>query len=323
VRPPHKFVHLFDTPTDLEDWIADFCARKIAQPRIGPPFPALGAGETPVDWFIVQFDRLGAEAGKRDQLRTVIVRLIATYGGRDQPRQERNQIVGTLLNVARELKFTELAPHLRDWIRKPWFREEHLYKLGGAHLPLRRTVWELLLAWGSAEGVVQNLTRVLTELALSGETGMAQIAFVALGERDIDAALLLLPDLAKVWPIPYWVSAVSQFFRSADVKTMLSRDHYESWAECAGRCLYDSELDPYVRDARPFAEADAHRPNHFYEPIENAGMKLDDRENGYVVISGGGVSLKLNVSKYYFSMAEVAMIPERPTSAASTRLQLQ
>lgn len=314
MRKAHSFTQIFDLPTDLEDWIAAFCGRRTPHPSVGPSFPALAAGETEADWFVDQFDRLRSEPGKRDQLRTIIVRLIATHGGRDQLPQSRDQITGTLLNVARELKFVEITPHLLEWIRKPWFREPHIYILGSAELPLRRTVWEVLLGWGCVEGVVPHLTEMLTDLAMSGENGTAQIAFVALGERDPSAALRLVPEAVKVWPLAYWISTVTQFLRSVGVRALLNPKHAQAWSVCLGRCLYALDVDPYIRDARPFAEADTLRPNHLYEPIETAGIQLDDRENGEIVLSGLGVTLKVNVCEYFFPVEFSAEIPEKNVS---------
>jgi hypothetical protein len=116
---PHAFVELFANPTDLEDWIADLCGRKIARPQIGPAFPALTATQSADDWLVEQFYALSDMPGARDRLRQAIVTLIATHGGRDASPNLRDQIVGTLLHVAGSLNFIEIARHLVDWSRRP------------------------------------------------------------------------------------------------------------------------------------------------------------------------------------------------------------
>ncbi len=314
---PHAFVELFHTPTDLEDWIATFCARQVAKPPIGPPFPSLVAGQSTADWLIEQFHLLSTSAGERDRLRGVIVRLIVTHGGRTASAGTSDQIVGTLLEVAGPLEFVEISPNLADWVRKPWLKEQHVYRLGRRMFPLRRRVWSLLLAWGAVDGVIPQLTTELYELAGSGEPGTAQVAFVALGERAPAQALRLIPQAAKVWQEAYWESAVREFLRSVGPRTLLAQEYESAWAECLGPCLYDDSIYNSVRPPRPFAEADTHRAIRVYDVLERAGIELKELSDGFLELRGCGARLLVNVSRYLLAWSNAAMIPDvaRPVAA--------
>src|SRR4051794_29301359 len=94
------FGSLLENATQLEDWLAAFCPRHFARPRVGPPFPALGADQTPADWLVEQFERLEDTPGARDRLRNAVVTLISADGGRETSPELRDQIVGVLLHVA-------------------------------------------------------------------------------------------------------------------------------------------------------------------------------------------------------------------------------
>jgi hypothetical protein len=309
---PHDFVTLLDRPTDMEEWIAAFCARRAAKPPVEPPFPALVARQSAADWLIEQFDLLSTLPGARDRLREVIVRLIITHGGRRASLETSDQIVGTLLEVAGTLQFAEIAPSLAKWARQSWLRERHVYRLGKTEFPLRRRVWTLLLAWGAVDGLIPHLTAELADLARSAEPGTAQVAFVALGERAPAQALRLIPETARVWHEAYWESAVHEFLRVVGPRVLLTPEYESAWAECLGPCLYDDAIYNFVRPPRPYAEVDPRRPFRIFAVLKRAGIELKELPEGFAELRGEGVRLRVNVSRYLAMWSAVNVIPDTP-----------
>ncbi|MDP9192259.1 MAG: hypothetical protein M3P06_11220 [Acidobacteriota bacterium] len=309
---PYAFGELFSRPTDLEDWIGDFCALR-ERPRIaGPSFPALTAELSHADWVIKQFVLLGSTPGARDSLRQAIAYLIATLGGREPSAEARDQIVGTLLDVAGRLEFVEVTSYLRHWARQQWLREKHVYLKGNKEVPLRRAVWTLLIKWGSIDNVVPNLTVELRQLALEKEVGTAQVCFLALGERDPAAALRILPDLARQWHEAYWTSVVEQFLRSVTISALLDSSLEDAWAVALGQCFYESDLDQYIRPPRAIADFDTERPNRLQDVLLVVGIDAWPTVKGVLLVARDGTKLEVSTRKEIAVVEKSTLIPERP-----------
>jgi hypothetical protein len=282
----HPFLNL--ERTDRAEWVFDFAGNHKAAPRTGgPAFPALERGVSPTDWLIAQFQRAAADAGLRDRLRTTVVEVVGGLG-RAVASQERNQALGALLQVAAKFDFTELAPDLADWTRKNWLAEDHKYQLDGAEMPLRRTVWELLLAWKKLDTLElgAQLRRDLVALIETNEPGTAQLCFVALGERYPADALEMIPYTVPLWHKTYWTSTVHKFLSAHGPVELLRHVYQRAWAKCLAKCFYDLPfVDRHLRDPRLSAEFDSNRPNRLFVLLQDVGIAVQQRKKSVTLSS--------------------------------------
>lgn len=314
--PHHPFIEL--DSTDRADWVAAFCARRAsAPPASEPPFPALIAGQSPYDWLVRQFQLLAHTPGLRQRLRETVKELVTTTAGRVE-RRDRDQVLGMVLCVARELEFAEIATDLVHWVRSGWLDEGHVYRLGSEVVPLRRTVWLLLIRWNHLDGLEPQLTRDLVRMAESNEEGTAQICFDALGQRNPDEALRVIPATAG-WDEAYWMRAVTKFFTTVGPVELLKEKHEPAWKSCLGRCFYDRALDPYMRERHlpQWAEFDVNRKNRLWEALFRAGITVEQYPSSVLLKGPEGSRLKVDVSDYTAPI-ESSAIPNNTLSSGAT-----
>jgi hypothetical protein len=306
---PHPFLDL--ELTDRSQWVTSFCARRLVEPLVGPQFPALVRGQSPSDWLVNQFQRLALLPGLRDRLRLTIAELISTHGGYFAAGNERDQVIGTLLDAAGQLDFIEIAPHLADWVRSGWIDEGHVYIIGNAEIPLRRTVWELLIGWNQLDGLGPQLTRDLQRLAKEGESGTAQLCFVALGQRHPSAALEMIPHTVTLWHEAYWVSAVTRFMSSVGRVSLLRQEYKNAWSTCLGRCFYDydNSIQRFLREPPQLAEFDSRRPNRLYTILEELGITIQLGSTSVLLQNPEGDRLLVDVQEYSNSIEKWTIIP--------------
>src|ERR1051326_3194593 len=118
-----------ENKTVRAEWLSAFCARHAIEPREGPLFPILSREQSPGDWVVDQFNQYLANGRQRENLRDTVVELIRTHGG-NIDEEDRDQVVGVLLNVAGELNFVEIQSALAGWVRDGWLNENHVYRIG-------------------------------------------------------------------------------------------------------------------------------------------------------------------------------------------------
>lgn len=305
----HPFLDL--QPTDRAEWVFDFAGGHKAAPRIGPPFPALDRGVSPADWLIAQFQRAVAVEGARDRLRSTVVDVAARLG-RAKATSERNQALGTLLQVAALFEFTELAPDLGDWTRKGWLAEGHTYHLDGTDMPLRRTVWELLIAWKKLDtlDLGPQLRRDLVALIETNEAGTAQLCFVALGERYPADALEMIPYTVPLWHKTYWISTVQKFLNAHGPVELLRHPYERAWAKCLGKCFYDfTFVDRHLRAPRMLSEFDSNRPNRFFVLLQEVGITVEQRTGSVRLSNPRCPPLDVNLEQPLRPMIQSTQLP--------------
>lgn len=308
----HAFIGL--DPTDREEWVFAFCGRRRTNPPIGPSFPALKKDQSPEEWLMWQFQMAGETVALRDRLRQTVV-AVAGRAGRMSPSAERNQALGALLEVAQQFGFTELADDLIDWARKDWLDEGHVYELGGADVPLRRTVWELLISWKKLDLVGPQLRRDLVRLVESDEPGTAQLCFVALGERDPGAAIEMIPYTLPLWHQTYWLSTVRKFLESIGPFELLRDTYKAAWSACLGPCFFDAVLvDRYLRDPRLAVAFDSPRPNRFYNLLNEIGIEVKQGTTTVLLVNSKGGRLVVDVRQYVQPIAQSMRMPSQGSS---------
>lgn len=290
---PHPFIDL--DRTDRADWVAELCARRAAEPSVGgPPFPSLVAGQNASDWLLRQLELLKG-SGKRERLRETAVELVETQATR-MPSRDRIQVLGMLLRTADLAGFQEIAPTLAEWVRQGWIDRGQTYRQGSEDVPLRRTVWSLLIGWGRLEGLGPQLVRDLARLAKSDEDGTAQICFAALGQHDPERALYTIP-LTVRWPEVFWVRTMSQFFGSVGPPVLLERKYRRAWAHCLGKCLYDPEIEHYVRKLYMLRYVDGSRAYRLCNALENAEIHIKTYGSS-AELEWQGLRLKVDIDEY-------------------------
>jgi hypothetical protein len=191
-----------------------------------PTFPTLRAGETADTWLCDQFKQVAQILGKQDRICRSVVLLITTEV-RNYQVERRDQILGLLLEVAGACGFAEVAETLRGWARADDYRHAS-YRLGSETIPLRRTIWSLLIGWNKTEDLIPALRR---DLSLRPELGSEALCFRELGRLSPGEAIELIPRIFG-WPEPYWREALRAFLTDLGPDEAFSTAYLERWKSC-------------------------------------------------------------------------------------------
>jgi hypothetical protein len=292
-------------------WLAEFCTERLPTPSRGPRFPALTGGQFPSDWIIHQY-RVLDDSVLQANLRESVTDLIYAQGGHSN--QHRDQVLGAALYVAGVLQFHDIKSVLARWVRTGWINKTHSYRLGNLDVPIRRTVWSLLIGWSYLDHLVPQLARDLTALVRGGETGTAQLCYVELGHREPAMALELIPEITVTWHRSYWTEAVERFLIDTGPNTLLTTKFSEAWSRCLGPCLFNINIYPHLRDAPPLDAADVSRPIWLKEVLKNTGIIAETNKSTRVVLrTANGARLDVDVRRY----TNIADYGGSPTRAMS------
>jgi hypothetical protein len=231
----HPFLDL--ETTERSRWIAAFCDRTPVLPP-GPmvAFPLLARGESPLSWLRDQFRRAQASGKGPDRLRDSVGDLVRReLDGIELT--DRLQALGTLVGLAGACGFTEVGPKLRDWIRGDHYAAA-VYRVGSHPVPLRQTVWSIVIAWGGSEGMVPFLKRDLVRPEL--ESGA--LCFSALGRLSLFDAIAEIPSVFA-WPAPYWKEILRRFFANfkGATRTLVEPHLLPAWQTCLGALESDPQ----------------------------------------------------------------------------------
>ena len=164
--------------------------------------------------------------------------------------KDRAQILGQLLEVAGTCGFQEdLEETLRGWVRDDAYATGS-YRLGRQSIPLRRTVWAILIAWRGTKGLVEFLDRDLS----SRVEGSEQLCFVELGRLVPDEAIRRIPEILN-WPEPYWRETLHGFLSLLGARGILSPAYTTAWTDCLAMIHFNqSKLKLLIGDPAPLRE---------------------------------------------------------------------
>jgi hypothetical protein len=248
VAPPlHPFLDLEET--DRTRWLAALFDAPATPPPYGVRYPVLRAGESPYSWLRDQFQKAEPVRGARDRIRRSVVEILRTGAARESVR-DRAQVLGQLLEVAGACGFQEdLEATLQGWVRDDAYAGAS-YRLGGQRVPLRRTVWAVLIAWHATDALVPFLHRDLSSRAEGSEL----LCFVELGRLAPDDAIRRIPGILDA-PEPYWREALHGFLSLRRARETLAGGHAEAWTECLADIHFDrGKLDLLTGDRAPLQE---------------------------------------------------------------------
>jgi hypothetical protein len=263
----HPFIDLAET--DRTRWLAALFDLPGSPPPYGVRYPMLRAGESPYSWLCDQFRRAGEIQGARDRIRRSVVEILRTGALRETVR-DRAQVLGQLLEVAGTCGFQdELEETLRGWISTNAYALDS-YRLDMETVPLRRTVWAILIAWRGTKELVKFLKRDFS----SGVGGSAQLCFAELGRLVPDSAIRRIPEILS-WPEPYWRETLHGFLSQLGARAVLSRAHKAAWTDCVADIYFDSgKLDLLTGDPAPLGEV-----------LGEAGIFYDRRAGSFGTLS--------------------------------------
>jgi hypothetical protein len=226
----HRFVEIEDD-LDRTSWLAAFFDVPGTPPPLGVRYPLLRAGESPYTWLCDQFRRAQARAGMRARIRRSVVEILVTEANRE-PVRDRAQVLGQMLEVAGTCGFTAITGTLHGWVKADAYRDSS-YQLGTNAIPLRRTIWAILISWRKTHGLRKALTRDFARPRL----GSQQLCFAELGRLAPPEAIRRIPKILD-WPEPYWREALYDFLSRLGAREALSSDHEKAWTECLGEILF-------------------------------------------------------------------------------------
>ena len=254
----HPFIDLAET--DRTRWLAALFDLPGSPPPYGVRYPVLRAGESPYTWLCDQFRRAEDVQGARDRIRRSVVEILRTGALRETVR-DRAQVLGQLLEVAGACGFQDdLEETLRGWIRNDAYARD-CYRLDMETVPLRRTVWAILIAWRGTKRMVEFLKRDFSSRAKGSE----QLCFAELGRLVPDSAIRRIHEILD-WPEPYWRETLYGFLSQLGARVVLSRAHKPAWTDCIADIYYDTnKLDLLTGDPAPLREV-LGEAGIFYDP---------------------------------------------------------
>jgi hypothetical protein len=227
----HQFFNLDET--DRTHWIAALFDAPGTPPPYGIRYPIIRSGETPYTWLCDQFRKAQEITGLQDRIRSSVVEILVTEAARE-PVRERAQVLGQLLEVAGTCGFvTPIDDLLSGWIRADAYARDR-YHLGSHTIPVRQTVWSILIAWRKTEKLKRYLLRDFSRPDL----GSQNICFAEMGRLAPEEGIRHIPDILD-WPEPYWREALYSFLSSLGARAALAADLREAWTDCFGDILFN------------------------------------------------------------------------------------
>ncbi|MDP9119910.1 MAG: hypothetical protein M3O15_00835 [Acidobacteriota bacterium] len=230
----HRFLDIVEE-MDRQRWLVSLLDAPGSAPPDDVRFPTLRAGLSKSDWLRDQFQSVTGLPGLQDRIRRPVVNLLTTECEGALVR-DRAQILGSLLEIAGGCGFTEVGDKLWHWTTADAYAEAS-YRLSGQRIPLRRTVWEILIAWGRT----RDLTRYLLRDLDRPELDCAQLCFAELARNAPAEALSRIPTVL-VWPIPYWREILRTFFSSLGARQALAAEFHEAWRKCFKEIVWNTAL---------------------------------------------------------------------------------
>lgn len=229
----HDFLDL--KLTDRAKWIALFCDRESAGWQV--PFPLLARGESTLSWLEDQFRRAHQVPDRSDRLREAVVDLILREIVGIELRRP-DHVLGVLVELAGSCQFTEVGPKVSDWIRSDHFAESR-YEVGGHSVPLRQTLWGIVIAWGLSNDMLPFLKRDLN--IASFECGA--LCFSALGRLSPFDAIAEIPATYG-WHAAYRNEVLQSFFEAyyGAGHVLIEPGLLLAWERCLGELRWNPEI---------------------------------------------------------------------------------
>jgi hypothetical protein len=228
--------------SNRETWIAhlvdDRGANLDSAVLFDIPFPTLSPGEMLPDYLVRTWHACEQELELRDRLRSAVVNLIRGECDNESVSNPDN-VLGRLLIVARDCKFTEIESKLWAWICADAYPDETCWD-GVRHRTLRSLVWSTLLTWDLRP---EWLPKLATDLAREDCRARCFAALAKLKPRE---AVPYIPSLLRLQPA-YSRGLITDLIKRLGPEAALGPDMPAAWESCLSEIENDDDLRHLLR----------------------------------------------------------------------------